>query len=262
VSSRPDLLVLDWRGRTRLGLDDVLSQLCDHFSRFPVCAIVSAKDMTRRVETLGYSGSVITGAIFPDAGPVGLLIRAYLNNSPNGFAAAQAVAFVLAVLPVGSAEILNFSICSGFTASSVKECAAILGLDRGTLRRRIQVTGKRAITPRLIIDLAKMSFAIGLLVTTGASVRSISRSIGFNSTASLHHALERLCKLSPVAIREQGHNETLESYLDRLAPRIRSALAPARLSSGAEIALRAPGQHSDATGGYTHGQTNTPLERA
>src|SRR5690348_9313996 len=170
-NSAPDLFVLDWRGRARQDLDSVLRQLQGTARDVPVCAVAHVDDTTRRVEALVYHGRAVAVSLVPDGEHVGLLIRAYLNNSPYGFAAVAAIGFILALLPSSDCEILNLTICSGFTASSVKECATTLMVDRGTLRRRLGGgAGDCAIASLTAMEAAQLGFARALLRSTRESL--------------------------------------------------------------------------------------------
>jgi AraC-like DNA-binding protein len=152
----------------------------------------------------------------PDVKAVGLLIRAYLNNQPNGAAAALAVALVLEFLPPHATEIINASIGSGFAASSVKECAASLRRDRGTLRRHLRDVGDQVLTPRRVMDIVKAVYAITLLRGTGATIRSVSSAVGFTSKMSLPHLLDRSVGLSPKQARDQAGDRQVEERLHGL----------------------------------------------
>lgn len=210
-----DLLVIDCRDESRLGLDSViLRQLQAGIPDVP-WLLIARNGVVPFVEAVGRHDGTSMAVIVPEVEAGGLLVRACLNNAPNSVAATMAIVLVLRYLPPVAAEVLNASIGSGFVSSSVKECAASLYRDRGTLRRHLQ-NFDRTLVPRDVIDLTKATYAIILLRTTRLSLRAVARAVGFTGTTSLSHLLERIFGLSPNRVRETLTTEAIESYLEIL----------------------------------------------
>ena len=197
------LRVIDGRGRSRDDLFRELLALRQASSDEIRCIALASLDQSG-IQAVGYLGTVVTDVIFPEVDHVELVVRAHLNDCSRSIAGAVAMSVLSGSLPQRCHSILNSTVGSGLAASSVKECAAQASCDRGTLRRALQRSGTVDSPPCRLVAVAKATYAVALLRTTGLTRTSIARTIRFGRCTTLDRLLRRVFDRDAETVRREA----------------------------------------------------------
>jgi hypothetical protein len=214
------LCVLDVRDQAR---EDGIRQLSKWRARMghhARCVAIAASDRLG-IQAVGYLGADVTEVIFPDQDHIELVLRAYLNDASRGVAGAVAMSVLSECLPEQCAPILNATIGSGLAASSVKECAAHAGRDRGTLRRALRNRRTAGLLPRDVVDVAKASYAVALLRCSSLTRTAVAHSIHLQRSTTLDRLLLRTFQCDASEARTEHSSVRLEVYLKSLLTQYR-----------------------------------------
>ena len=211
-----DLVVVDSRdGPATVALEE-LSRTPASAAETARCVVLHSDDSGATLEIVGYCGRRATYILLADCKQVGLLIRTIMNDASGVLAGAVATLTLSAALPAECQTLLNVTIGSGFIAGSVKECAACLGRDRGTLGRGLKHLPKVRMTAGDVVDLVKATYAVAAILTNGQSCASIARAVRFRRNDSLRDLLMRVFGLTPEHLTSLAPGVNVERQLRQL----------------------------------------------
>jgi AraC-like DNA-binding protein len=209
------LIVWDCRSEAQDALTQIIAQRQADMNFIPHI-IVARRGVVSRIRVISYARGGPLDIVVPDSNALPLVARAYLNNTPRGAEAALAASILEEALPAGAMGLVNASLCSGFAASTVKECASALGCDRGTVRRHLYDGTASGMTPRAVLDMAKAVYAIVLLRTTSTSLTAVAPCLRYSSTTSVALLLKRTLGVSIQQARSQFPEEPTDVVVARL----------------------------------------------
>jgi hypothetical protein len=165
------------------------------------CVFISDMHALRTPRLLGSVGGLAADVVFANVEPIGLLVRAYLNDPARGLASAIALTMLLEHLPTAAQPMLNALLGSGFAASSVKECASRARRERSALTRMLHPSESH-VSPRVVVDLARASYAVVHISASRCSIGVAAKAVRFASRRSLKDLLMRVFEITPEQILE------------------------------------------------------------
>lgn len=165
------------------------------------CAFIMDTDSLNTPKVIGSIAGLATDIVLADVEPVGVLVRAYLNDPDGGLAGVVALTILLDHLPTTARPMLSALFGSGFEVSSVKQCASQMQRERSALKRLLRRSSLR-LSPRSVVDLAKASYAVVHISTSRCSLSKTAKAVRFSSSRSLTTLLKRVFAITPKEILE------------------------------------------------------------
>jgi DNA-binding NarL/FixJ family response regulator len=160
------------------------------------------------------------------AGVTGLVVPP-ISESPHALRAAIAAALkntggqrvygcIAPLIPVTLHPLLRYGLSHSHEDASVEHAARSLGLDRKTLRNRLDAVG--APPPREFLGWIQLSVGAFLLDGPGRTSEQVAHMLGFSSGMAFRNMLHRYCGVTIARLRALGGGEfVLDLFRIRLA---------------------------------------------
>jgi hypothetical protein len=195
------LVVADVRGGQTPAISEAIQRLRVSTHRELRCAFIMNFDALKIPKLIGSIAGLATDVVLADVEPVGILVRAYLNDPVGGLGGAVALTILLEQMPATAWPMLDALLGSGFEASSVKQCASYMRRERSALTRALGPSNSN-MSPKFVVDLAKASYAVVHISMSHCSSSVARKAIRFASSRSLRSLLKRVFAITPEQIRE------------------------------------------------------------
>jgi hypothetical protein len=196
------LIVVDCRALDRKSMSREIRRVREVVGAEARCAAIMTAPSARNIDVdiVATIRDHVTDVTLFESDSVGDIIRAVLNDMSQTAAAAIALSALTRRLPTPAHKVPCAVLGSGLRASSVKEVAALLQVDRGTLCRGLR--HETGYTAAELIDLSKACYAVAMLRGSPLPLATILRAARYTEARWLNSLLRRVFDLSIDQVRD------------------------------------------------------------
>jgi len=155
--------------------------------------------------------------IFRGVDDVGHVLRAAFRSARQGVVSQRIADAVADLLPPGIRPLLRYALSRAGEGVSVDDAAAVIGVDRKTLRNRLY---EASIGPAEFVNWIRLGVVVGTLSDGSRTIERCALDNGFASGTSFRNMLRRYTTLTATELRG---SEGFDAFLGLLQDRLRCA---------------------------------------